>query len=37
LVAIAFVELANTLIIVLALLVIAGIWLWNRFEAQSRA
>jgi hypothetical protein len=37
LVAIAFVELANALIIVLALVVIAGIWLWNRFEAQSQA
>jgi hypothetical protein len=37
LVAIAFVELANALIIVLALLVIAGIWLWNRFEAQTQS
>jgi len=37
LVAIAFVELANALIIVLALLVIAGIWLWNRFEARSQS
>jgi hypothetical protein len=37
LVAIAVVELANALIIVLALVVIAGIWLWNRFEAQSQA